>query len=234
MKTQIIRLSFIAAIAASLVSCLPESEYMYTETGMCTIINSSQLQTDNGQIFNIVENNSGGVIPDTLLRVMTVCDVLTQVIGKADEYNVRLMEFETAFSSEPLEKSTMDEEAVGNNGINVNQAWAMGGYLSGYSSIAMLNPSESQHTLNLVYDDLRSSSDTLFLELRHNANGECPENTEIPLNSFVFAGSYFSFPIKDLVVSDKQIIHLEWDWYVGDEYTFTREKKKHTGDIPQK
>ena len=60
----------------------------------------------------------------------------------------------------------------------------------------MLRPTKVDHTINLVYDDIRSNADTLYFEMRHNALGECPENPDIPLTSFEFAGTYTSFSTK--------------------------------------
>lgn len=222
-----------AASAALLASCLPDpEEFLYTESGMFTVAGSNQLITDSGNIYDIVQNNSGADIPDTLKRVMAVCDVLTKTAGTSNRYSVRLMEFAGAFVKDPVPMSGMDESAIGHDGLNIKQAWVTGGYLNAYSFIAMFNPSKVNHELNLVYDDVRSNADTLYFEVRHNAHGECPENEDTVLKDFVFAGAYLSFPLDGILEEGKKpIVHLEWDWYVGDEYSFTREKKTHFGNL---
>lgn len=232
MKRTFIKCMVLAALAAVLASCFPDMEYMYTETSMCTLLSRDRLQNDNGDIFNITQNNSGSTIPDTVKRVMVRCDVLSAVEGKANEYNVRLMEFSGAFCHSPVKKSTMNEEAIGSNGLNISQAWVSGGYFNTYVLLAMLNPPQADHEINLVYDDVRSNSDTLYFEMRHNAHDECPENHTIPLTSFVFAGAYMSFPLDGILTSGQNpVCHIEWDWYDGDEYSFSSEKIHRSGDI---
>ena len=232
MKRTFIKGLILAAFAAVLASCFPDYEYMYTETGMCTLLSPTKLQTDNGDIFNITQNNSGGNIPDTLKRVMARCDVMTAVEGKSNEYNVRLMEFSGAFTQSPVMRSTMNPEAVGDNGINVNQAWVSGGYFNAFVNIPMLNPPKVDHEVNIVFDDIRSNSDTLYFEMRHNAHNECPENHDIPLNNFVFAGTYMSFPLDGILQQGAHpVCHLEWDWYDGDEYSFSSDKIRRSGNV---
>lgn len=232
MKHNAFRYILIAAATALLASCLPESDYMFTDTGMYTLAGHNRLQADSGDIYIITENRTGEEIPDTLKRVMAICDVLSQVEGKEHEYKVRLNDFAEALCKAPLAREDMDEAAIGNDGVNINQAWSTGGYINAHISYAVLPSSKKAHMVNLIYDSVRSHSDTLFFELRHNAFGECPENTEHPLNSFVFASAYTSFPISDLVGNGKPVIHLEWDWYDGDEYVFRREKIRRQGNIP--
>ena len=232
MKRSFIKFLVLTAFAAVLVSCFPDMEYMYTETGMCTILSKERLQTDNGDIFHITENNSGYLFPDTLKRVMVRCDVISAVEGKSNEYNVRLMEFSGAFCQPPVRTSAMDEEAIGDNGINVSQAWISGGYFNAYVQLPMLNPPQVDHAINLVYDDIRSNSDTLYFEMRHNAHDECPENHSIPITSFVFAGTYLSFPLEGILESGKNpVCHIEWDWYDGDSYSITSDKVHRSGNI---
>lgn len=232
MKRTFIKCMVLTAMAAVLVSCFPDMEYLYNETSMCTVLSRDRLQTDNGDIFNITQNNSGSTIPDTLKRVMVRCDVLSAVEGRTDEYNVRLEEFAGALCQSPVRKSTMNAATIGSNGINISQAWVSGGYINAYVLLTMLNPPQADHNINLVYDDVRSNSDTLYFEMRHNAHEECPENSSIPLTSFIFAGTYMSFPLDGILASgQKPVCHIEWDWYDGDEYTLSSNKIHRSGDI---
>lgn len=232
MKLTFTKCIVLAAFCAVMASCLPEMEYMYTDTGMCTLLAPDKLQTDGGDIYHISQNNAGANIPDTLKRVMTRCDVMSPVEGRANEYYVRLMEFASAIVEDPVLKSDMDETVVGNNGLNISSGWISGGYLNAYVFIPMLRPTKVNHTINLVFDDIRSNADTLYFEMRHNALGECPENPDIPLTSFEFAGTYTSFPLEGILESGKKpICHIEWDWYEGDEYSFTRNKIRRSGNL---
>ena len=232
MKRNIIRCLLTAATAAVLASCLPKIDYLYTDTGMCTVLSPTKLQTDNGEIYFITQNNSGGSISDTVKRVMIQCDVLSAVEGKTNEYNILLQDFAPAMVQHPVNMSTMDEAVIGNDGLNVSQAWVSGGYLNSYVYITILNPSEADHSINLVYDDVKSNSDTLYFEMRHNAHGESPENPDIPLNKFVFAGTYLSLPLDGILGEGQHpVCHLEWDWYDGDDNSFYRDKIRRSGNI---
>ena len=235
MKLNIFKYFSVVSAAVLLASCFPEADYMYTDTSMYTLAGPNKLITDSGDIYFITQNNAGVSIPDTLKRVMASCDVLAAVEGKQNEYNVRLNEFAGALYKAPVPLKGSDPEVIGTDGVNINQAWISGGYFNAYISYAVIETAkEDNHTINIVYDNVRSNSDTLYMQLRHNAHGECPENQEISLSDFAFAGRYASFPISDLVGTGKPVIHIEWDWYIGDEYSFTREKRTHKGDITVK
>ena len=215
------------------ISCLPSREYLYTDTGMCTKIGLDRLQTDGGDIYNITENDSGSLIPDTLKRIMITCDVMSAVPGKTNEYNIRLIDFRGALCVKPVTASSIPVDTLGTDGIKVSQAWVTGGYLNSFLYITLKRNSDTVHGINVLFDDIRSNSDTLYLNMRHNAYGECPENPEQDLNYLVLAGVYASFPLDGILpVGGKYpIVHLEWDWYSEDGATFTREKTTQSGNL---
>ena len=233
MKLKTLKYFILIAATALLASCFPESDYMYNDTGMFTLAGPTKLVADTGDIYYITENNAGAVIPDTLKRVMASCDVLEAVSGKQNEYNVRLNDFSGAICKAPVPLHAADAANVGTDGININQAWISGGYLNLYVSYALYQgATKDKHVINLVHDNIRSNSDTLYFEMHHNAHGDSPENTDISLYDFIFGGRYASFPISDILGTGKPVIHIEWDWYIGDEYSYTREKSTHSGNIP--
>ena len=220
-------------VAMSLISCLPDREYLYTDTGMCTRIGFDRLQTDAGAIYNITENNSGANIPDSVKRVMISCDVTSEVPGKTNEYNIRLIDFRSALCEEPVIASFTPVDTLGTDGIRVAQAWVSGGYLNSFLYVTMKRNSDTAHSINVLFDDIKSNSDTLYLTMRHNAYGESPENPEQDLNYLVLAGVYASFPLNGVmpVGGSSPIVHLEWDWYIEDGASITREKAPHTGNL---
>ena len=223
----------LVATAALSVSCLPNDEYLYSETGMCTRIARDKLLTDKGLTYYIVDNNSGSMIPDSVTRVMISCDVMSKLEGRSDEYNIRLLDFMAAFTTDPLVAGTDEAEAAGHDGVSVTQAWVSGGYLNGYVTLALPNPANEDHDINLVFDDVRSNTDTLFFEMRHNAHGECPENEDYALPLFRFAGTYVSYPLEGLLPTGgkKPVVHLEWDWYDNDGSLILRTKSTHSGNV---
>jgi len=225
-------LSLIAAAVLS-VSCLPDNEYLYSDTGMCTRIGHDKLLSDKGLTYYVVENDAGASIPDTVSRVMISCDVMSEVEGKTGEYNIRLIDYMAAFTAEPLTSGTPEAEAAGQDGINVSQAWISGGYLNGYIYLAIPNPPENDHAINLLYDQERSSADTLYMRVCHDAQGECPENESYGLSDFQLAGTYVSFPLEGILATSgpSPVVHLEWDWYISDGSLITREKSTRSGNL---
>lgn len=230
MKHAVYKCILLAAALSILASCLPESDYMYSDTGMYTVISPLRLKTDSGSIYNITDN-SVGPIADTLKRVMARCEVLRESNGRTGEYDVRIVDYMPAFVRDPLPADT-DDTSVGHDGVKVTQAWIAGGYLNSYVNFTACNPTSTVHDFHLLYDALRSNADTLFMEIRHNAMGECPENETADYSKLVLAGTYLSFPIDGLIPAEgkKPVLHLAWDWYI-DDYVYNKEKTTFSGDI---
>lgn len=233
MKPSLSTVLFTAVTALLLVSCLPERDVLYSETGMCTTLGRNRLQTDSGNIYNIVENDSGSAISDTTKRVMISCDVISAVSEQSKEYNIRLIDFREALCEEPVLASSIDVDTLGQDGVNVIQAWVSGGYLNSFLNVAIMRNSDTVHDINLMYDDISSNADTLYFKMRHNAHGESPENPELSPSSLVFAGVYASFPVSGILpVGGKYpVVHLEWDWYVDDSAPVTSEKSTRSGNL---
>lgn len=235
MKLNLRKSILAAASAVILVSCFPDEPYLFSDTGMFSVLGLNKLQSDTGNIYYVTQNTTGLDIPDTLKRVMVSCDVMSAREGKQNEYDIRLLQFIAAFHKTPLLMSTVDESAVGNDGINIDQAWVSGGYLNAHVEIALLSPSKADHTFNLVFNDLKSNSDTLYFEMRHNAHGESPDNPEYNPAAFIIGGAYASFPLAGILQEGQTpICHFDWVWYEGDEFNVTREKINKSGNIPTK
>jgi len=232
------KIFFKGILAASaiilLASCLPEREYLYSDAVMCTVINPVRLKSDGGNIYNIVENSTGSLIPDTLKRVMISCDVLSATVSTPSEYDIRIIDFLGAFSKDPVYAGSIEEGATaGDDPVKVTQAWISGGYLNGYINLLLKNPSEVDHDFNLVYDDARSTSDTLYFRMCHDAQGESPDDSGLSAAHFITAGTYFSFPIESILPqSDKsKAVYLEWEWFDSDDGSYSTETKTFSAKI---
>lgn len=53
--------------------------------------------------------------------------------------------------------------------LQVKDAWFGGGYLNIRLGLEYNPSSNTPHLVNVVYDDVKSTADTVFLTLRHNA-----------------------------------------------------------------
>lgn len=136
------------------------------------------------------------------------------------DYYVRLNMLYDVLSKDVVKQSFINEDtetredSIGNDPIDVAEAWFGGGYLN--ITFEILHGGAT-HFINLVQDDTRISGDSVFLTLRHNAYGD-PQ---------AYRGfGYVSFNLVPLVPEGKTElpVRLTWEGYDGkthsDEGTF--------------
>lgn len=220
------------AFAAVFTSCIKEESILYTGTEMCKVLDRTHLYSDNGMIMNIVENFTDE-IPEGTERVMINCDVLSESGTAQDEYDIRLIAFSPVNIIEPVASSTADQDSLGNDCIGIDAAWLGGGFINAYGVITMLVNSATEHTVNLEFDDIRSNSDTLYFQFRHNAFGESLDNRDLSEANITVSGQYYSFPIDNLVPAGKNsiVVHLESEWFETHDNVLSHDKKLFTGDL---
>lgn len=225
----------ILASALCMSSCNTDSTILYSDLCMVNVESPSKLITDAGLTYNIVES-SVSAIPDTVKRVMILCDVLEQSGASTEEYNIRLLNFAHVLTKQPVMKSTVDEEVIGSDGITPAQLWLGGEYLNGAIQFTSVINSKVSHTVNLVFDDTRSNSDTLYFSLHHNAHGESLENDEIPQSTLTVSSDYVSFPVTEYIPEGKDgiVLHLDWSWYKEEFGYLVKEKALHSFDFQLK
>ena len=229
------RFASILAILASAIcisSCIHDNDILSSELCMVNVESPNRLITDTGLTFNVVET-SVSAIPDTVKRVMILCDVLRQTGTSTDEYDVHLLNFAHVLTKQPVLKSTADEEVIGSDGITPAQLWTGGGYLNGAIQFTSVINSKVSLTVNLVFDDTRSNSDTLYFSLHHNAHGESLEHEEIPQSMLTLSSDYVSFPVAGYIPEGKDeiVLHLDWNWYREEFGYLVKEKALHSFDI---
>lgn len=229
------RFASILAILASAIcisSCIHDNDILSSELCMVNVESPNRLITDTGLTFNVVES-SVSAIPDTVKRVMILCDVLRQTGTSTEEYDVHLLNFAHVLTKQPVLKSTADEETIGSDGITPAQLWTGGGYLNGAIQFTSVINSKVSHTVNLVFDDTRSNSDTLYFSLHHNAHGESLEHEEIPQSMLTLSSDYVSFPVAGYIPEGKDeiVLHLDWNWYREEFGYLVKEKALHSFDI---
>lgn len=232
------RTASILAILASAIcisSCIQNDDILSTELCMVNIESPTRLITDAGLAFNVVET-SVSAIPDTVKRVMILCDVLRQSGASTDEYDVHLLNFAHVLTKHPVLKSTADEEVIGSDGITLAQLWTGGEYLNGTIQFTSVINSKVSHTVNLVFDDTRSNADTLYFSLHHNAHGESLEHEDIPESMLTVSSDYVSFPVTEYIPEGKDeiVLHLDWSWYKEEFGYLVKEKALHSFDIQLK
>lgn len=218
--------------AISLTSCLGESEYLYSSLEMVNVLSSDRFKTDEGVIFNVVENSAASM-PVDIKRMMISCDVIRNSSGKDGEYDIRLREFAEAKVSDPVLLGEADVEKVGNDVVQVSQGWMTKGYFNALLKVITLKDSEQEHTIDLVFNEQRSHQDTLFFQIRHNAFGDSLEEEDNHDKAFNVAGGYFSFPVEQYIPAGTSsiVIHLDWEWYKTYDSLFTLDREACQGNI---
>lgn len=232
LRKSIISILLICAAAFSVTSCLEDNDYMYSGLEMVNVLSANKFKADNGNVYNVVENEVGE-IPVSVRRMMISCDVLRNTNGLENEFDIRLREYAEAKTVEPVNSSEANEEELGNDVININQGWMTKGYFNALLQNIVLEGSEQEHSFNLVFDEQRSHSDTLFFQLRHNAFGDSLESEENRNKKFSFQNGYLSFPIDKYIPAGvgSIVFHFDWEWYFINDDIMTLDRVKNSGNI---
>lgn len=168
------------------------------------VVSDGQIETDLGNCL-IPDESS---VEHNLTEGERVF-VRSTILEKEDArtFRVRIDKYYQLLTKEYVHSSTVTEEELGDNPVNVEKAWFGGGYLNMHIALKHNPSSGATHSINLVYDDLASSADTARFMLCHNANGDTEHTTTGYANA--------SFPLEELLADGQQRIYveLEWKWY---------------------
>ena len=214
MKTIFKHFLLLAILATVSVSCLKSDPFICRSLVMGYISNGV-MTVDGGLTFYIQKSNVE-IKAKPEERVVAVCDVLETVENSNTEYKVNLINYAVPLLKEPLRSSSIaDEDEIGHDPVVPVQHWFAGGFYNVYLSYYYLVSSETKHEINLVYDELRSNSDTLYFTLRHNAKNEAPGYDGINVSDLAQGYSYATFPIKEIVGegSESVAIAITGEWY---------------------
>ena len=216
-KSVFFSLLIVAALAVS--SCLDGTkDALYSETTIGNVV-LGRFVDDYGGIYHFTEQTCTGTI-DSLNRVIVACDVLSKI--SETEVNARLTSFAPVALLTPKSKSLVPDEILGTDPIHLSQGWFSGDYLNIQYLMSIVPTSATAHTIDLAFDDEKSTKDHLYFELRHNGFGEVFGNPEYYSTSAMASG-YVSFPIRQLLPSDRKDVEVtvSWNWYKsnGDSYS---------------
>lgn len=228
MKHMLKKIAVLFLMSVCLTSCFNLDSPLYSGVEVCKVISGTKLLTDEGNTLNIIQNQTLP-ISDTLKRVIISCDVLDYTEGKEDEFDIRLLSFAPMDIKEIIPSSSADEEALGDDGIDLDSAWLGGGYLNAFVGITKEVNSKKNHSVNLVLDELHSSPDTLHFKFRHNAYGDSFDNPDIDSDNITTEGFYYSFPIEYYIPSGVQsvVLHLQNDWFTYYAGIIKRDKETY-------
>lgn len=216
-KLVLFSLLIVAALTVS--SCLDgQNDALYSETTIGNIV-LGKFSDDYGTIYHFTEQTCSGSI-DSLKRAIVACDVLSKISDT--EVNARLTSFASVAVFTPKSMAIVPDEILGTDPIHLSQGWFSGDYLNIQYYISVVPTSATAHSIDLAYDEEKSTDDHLYFELRHNGSGEVFGNPEYYSTSTIVSG-YASFPIRQLVSSSRKGVDVtvSWNWYKsnGDSYS---------------
>lgn len=210
-------ISTAVAMSLAAVSCQKDDTLQYNNVTMGNIVDGIVV-SDQGNVFNIVENEAAGNI-DTLKRVIMTCDILRKTAGTDDSYDIRLTEISPVLAKDPVRASeTVDEDILKKDPVQIQNIWQSGGYLNMKITVPVEAGSGRKHLINLVLDDSTAADGTYTFELRHNGFGEVWTTESV---GYVLAGTYVSFPIGKLIAGDSAKVCIKWTSHktVGNGWT---------------
>lgn len=221
MKNRVFFALIVSLILCTFSAC-KEEERDNRHLAYATIINATDkaLTTDvDGELLYVQENESGFTDWTVGKRLIVDYSIVTDrnVTSTPKSYNVKLNCVYTILTKNPVKKSflntTLRDDSIGHDPINVRSVWFANSYLNIDFGIYRNDPG-IRHFINLVKDDSKSTSDDVFVELRHNAYHD--------LQSIGSWGNV-SFNISDFVMPPKSSvkIHLSRLTYTGEVKTDT-------------
>lgn len=232
-------MTLLACLSFALFSCSDDEKKVYVYSPHVSYAVSmgeasdGNIMTDKGNVLVPDESSVGHDLTDGE-RVFVNCSVLE----REDEhtYRVRINKYYQLLTKEMVRASASDDEELGNDPVEVKAAWFGGGYLNVRLGLEYNPSSGTSHLINMVYDDVKSTSDTLYLTLRHNAFADTVR-TEI-------GTATASFNLENVVgetTKEKVYVRLRWQWYApggrlvtwedkGYYYTSSTEEGEESGE----
>ena len=182
-----------------------------------------------GIFFNVTEDKTDGSWRKEK-RIFLQCDVLRETGEKT--YDISLTAFEPVTEQNALFKSQSSEDVYGSDAVTFDD-WGMDAQrhtINMACQVTTLKNSSTRHSISFVFDDTRSTRDTLFFELRHQGSGESYENTDYEALDFQIEARYMTFDFSGAIPADAGksiVISVEWDWLVTNAYNMLERERKH-------
>ncbi len=225
------KILYLAILVLAAASCIKGESFLCQDFTV-GYIRDGVLYTDGGLIYHIVKTQvdvEAG--PDD--RVLVLCDVLKQTGASEKEYDIKLLDYTLPLNKAPLNQSAITaEDKVGSDPVSIDgqYTWFSGGYFNVRIVYFYKIGSKTAHGMQLVYDDVNSTSDSLFFTLKHNAFGETLGSEGIESEELDIAGAYATFPIDPLVPAGKKEIgiRIDWDWYKNNGFHYDTATEHHS------
>ena len=148
-------------------------------------------------------------------------------------YQATLKMYEPVARKGVVKKSTSDPATYGTDAVALYQDWGSNPkerWIDVSCLTTSLKDSQTPHTVNLVLDDVRSNTDTVYLELHHQGSGESFENETWPTTDFQIDTHYLRFDLSGAIPPEAResiVLQIEWDWFEAANGLLLRDKPEH-------
>lgn len=198
-----------ASLPLLLSSCSDDEKYVYVSPAhplsvSMGVADGGHIVTDKGNVLIPDKSSVGHDLTDGE-RVF----VSGNILDREDEniYRVRINRYHHILTKDIVRGSQTEDEELGDDPVQVKDAWFGGGYLNVRLGLEYNPSSKTSHLVNVVYDDVKSNSDTVFLTLRHNAFADTVRTR--------IGNALASFNMEDIMAGkdSKVYVRLRWRWY---------------------
>lgn len=236
MKNKTWKWAFICFLIVPIfTACDDDDEYYYVGNGNSWISYGNLEKIDNGTLSKFAIRRDDGnrlivtegvhINSDEATEGLRVCAQYNIVKSERDEkslngkmnYYVALYRVSDVLTKVPVKESfiqanqTVRGDSIGNDPINVTEAWFGGKYLNVEFRIPVKSGSATKHFINLVEDDVELHNDSIYVSLRHNAYGEKP-NGEDNHDTYVWSYGNVCFDLTSLVPEGKTSVAVKLIW----------------------
>lgn len=142
-------------------------------------------------------------------------------------YRIQLNNIMEILSKKPVYSSRLgeSEQQMGNDPIDLTEKWFSGNYLNVIFEIGV-NKEEIIHFINLLVDEDHEGADedNIYVEVRHNANGDLTART---------ADGVVSFDVREFLPEGKTsvTVHISYEMYNGKKITESKVYARDKVDV---
>ncbi len=169
----------ILIIVSGFIACEKDDPISYYSVLGILSINNDSVIIDSDAGEKLLINNSIQSYFEDGDRVVAVFSLMDEELPEGIDYLIEISDIDTVLFKPIIELTSENSDSLGDDPLQVDDLWIAKDYMNiNFSYYG----GQATHFINLAMDNNSTASDTVTLEIRHNANGD---NGTYPLASFV-------------------------------------------------
>ena len=136
------------------------------------------------------------------------------------DYKLYIEEYVAVSVQDCLKLSTVeDESTLGIDPANLYSCWIDGGFINAVITFSYDKYKDFDGVINLVFDDVRSTPEDIYLIVKNNQKGKSWLDEELIAANLVYGAGIFSFPLNTVLDPDYKgqvRLHFDWTWFQTD------------------